>query len=192
MDREKFPWIKDLPNQLTLFRIAIIPIYILLAPWDVVVLNYFAGALFAIAAITDWFDGLIARRFNAESQLGAILDPIADKLLVGAALVVLAARHETYSPIFALLVMRDIGVNGLRLLAFEKGFKVSVNTFGKLKTVIIDVAITCLTVASYKTETHPFGLPFQEVGFITLLLGTILSIYSAWLYWKKFAHTSTI
>ena len=187
MDLEKNPWIRDLPNQLTLFRIAVIPLFIVLAPWDYTPLNYFAGALFAIASITDWFDGFIARTFKVETQLGAILDPIADKLIVGAALVVLAARYQEYSPIFAVIMIREIGISGLRLIAAEKGITVSVNSFGKIKTVCIDVAITCFTVG-----TNLFGWPWMEVGFITLLLGTILSLYSAWLYWKQFSKETSL
>lgn len=187
LDPNKNTWIKDLPNQLTLFRIAVIPIFILLAPWDYTPLNYFAGALFALASITDWFDGFIARTFKAESALGAMLDPIADKLIVGAALVVLAARYQSYSPLFAILITREIAINGLRLIALERGITVSVNSFGKIKTVFIDTAITCLTVG-----TNLFGWPWMEVGFISLLLGTILSLYSALLYWQNFSKQTSI
>lgn len=187
VDLEKNSWIKDLPNQLTLFRIAVIPVFILLAPWNYQPLNYFAGALFAIASITDWFDGFIARTFKVESQLGAILDPIADKLIVGAALVVLAARYPEYSPIFAIIMVREIGISGLRLIAAEKGYSVKVNSFGKIKTVCIDTSVTCLTIG-----TNLFGWPWLEVGFIALILGTTLSLYSAWLYWKNFTENTIV
>ena len=98
--------------------------------------------------ITDWFDGFLARTFKAESSLGAILDPIADKLLVGAALVVLAARYQNYSPIFAILMIREIGISGLRLIALERGVTVSVSNLGKIKTVLLDTSITCFAVGT--------------------------------------------
>lgn len=181
IDKEKHGWIKDLPNQLTLFRIAVIPLFIAIAPWDYQPLNFLAGFLFAAASITDWLDGFIARAFNVESRLGAMLDPLADKLIIGAAFVVLAARYPIYSPLFAILMVRELGVTGLRLLALEKGITLSVNSFGKVKTVCIDTAVVCLTVG-----VNLFNWPWMEVGFICLFIGTILSIYSAWLYWKIF------
>lgn len=187
VDIEKHAWIKQLPNQLTLLRIAIIPLFILLAPWDNPALNYFSGFLFMFASITDWFDGFLARTFKAESSLGAILDPIADKLLVGAALVVLAARYQNYSPIFAILMIREIGISGLRLIALERGVTVSVSNLGKIKTVLLDTSITCFAVG-----TNLFGWPWMEVGFITLVLGTILSLYSAWQYWSGFSKATSI
>jgi CDP-diacylglycerol--glycerol-3-phosphate 3-phosphatidyltransferase len=187
VDLENNSWIKQVPNQLTLLRIAIIPLFVLLAPWDYTPFNYFAGALFAFASITDWFDGFLARTFKAESSLGAILDPIADKLLVGSALVVLAARYQNYSPIFALLMIREIGISGLRLIALERGVTVSVSNYGKVKTVLLDTSITCFAVG-----TNLFGWPWMEVGFITLVLGTILSLYSAWLYWLNFSKATSL
>lgn len=174
-------WIKALPNQLTMFRIAVVPLFIVLAPWDYEPLNYVSGFLLLMAAITDWLDGFIARSFNVESRLGAVLDPLADKLIIAAAFVVLAARYPAFSPLFSVLMVRELGVTGLRHVALEKGVTLSVNSFGKLKTFAIDTAIICLTVGG-----ELFGWPWREVGFVSLVIGTGLSLYSAWLYWKIF------
>ena len=99
----------------------------------------------------------------------------------------LAARYQNYSPIFAILKIREIGISGLRLIALERGVTVSVSNLGKIKTVLLDTSITCFAVG-----TNLFGWPWMEVGFITLVLGTILSLYSAWQYWSGFSKATSI
>ncbi len=181
------PWLKDLPNQLTLFRIASIPLLLILFPLDIKPLNLFCAALFTIAALTDWLDGFIARRYNLVTRIGAVLDPVADKMLVAAALVLLAKSGAIYAWMAGLLLCREIGISGLRLVALEKGLTISVSQWGKWKTLALDVGIVCMMV-----NRPLFGWPWVEVGMISMWIALGLSLYSAWLYSHSFWRKSNI
>jgi CDP-diacylglycerol--glycerol-3-phosphate 3-phosphatidyltransferase len=172
---------KNLPNQLSLFRIAVVPFILLIYPLDYHPLRMFAALLFTLAAISDWLDGYIARKYQLESRLGAVLDPIADKMLTGSALILLAGTHAVWPWLAGFLLARELGMSGLRLVAQEQGITIKVNTFGKVKTLVMDVALVCLMV------NYPlFGWPFREVGMISIWLAVVLSFYSAWLYIREF------
>lgn len=181
--RESF--VKQLPNQLTLLRIASVPVLLVLYPLGLEGIKIFCGFLFMIAAITDWADGFIARRFQMESKLGAVLDPIADKLLTSTALLLLASQGILWVWMAGLLLGREMAINGLRLVAKDHGIDIPVSSFGKWKTCCLDVSIVCLMV-----DKQLFGWPFKEVGMIALWLAFGLSMYSAYIYfqsfWKKF------
>jgi CDP-diacylglycerol--glycerol-3-phosphate 3-phosphatidyltransferase len=178
-------WLKELPNKLTLARIASIPILLLLYPFDYKQLNVFCALVFFFAAVTDYFDGYLARKYQSVTPLGALLDPIADKMLVAASLVLLAYTHRIHAILAGVLICRDIGVNGLRLLALEEGRPIEVSDFGKWKTFVLSIAIFCLMV-----NEPLFGLPFREVGMLSLWASLGLSLYSAWLYGKAFWDSS--
>ena len=172
---------KGLPNKLTLFRVCVIPVLLFLYPLDFDSLNIFCAFLFAVAAWTDFFDGFIARQFKMESKLGMLIDPIADKLLTTAGLLLLVANHTIWAWLAGLLLCRDVALSGMRLVAREQGTSVPVNWFGKCKTFFLDTAIFCLMV-----KKPLFGWPFQEVGMSCLWLAAFLSFYSAWLYLRDF------
>lgn len=174
-------WLKELPNKLTLARIASIPILLLLYPFDYQGLNVFCALVFLFAAFTDYLDGYLARKYQSVTPLGALLDPIADKMLVAASLVLLAYNHRIHAILAGVLICRDIGVNGLRLLALEEDRPIEVSDFGKWKTFVLSIAIFCLMV-----NEPLFGLPFREVGMLALWVSLGLSLYSAWLYGKAF------
>ncbi len=182
MSQEKSSEIfKGLPNKLTLFRMLAIPVLLFLFPLDFDALNTFCAFLFAVAAWTDFFDGFIARRFQMESRLGKLIDPIADKLLTTAGMVLLIANHTIWAWLAGFLLCRDIAMSGLRLVAREQGIDIAVNWFGKWKTFFLDTAIFCLMV-----RKPLFGWPFYEVGMICLWVSVFLSFYSAWLYFRDF------
>jgi CDP-diacylglycerol---glycerol-3-phosphate 3-phosphatidyltransferase len=123
-----------LPDQLTVARAASVPVVVLLYELDFSGHNYWATALFAIAMATDWLDGRIARRRGHTSALGSLLDPIADKILVLAVLVVLIDQDVVPGWMVAAIVAREFLVSGLRLAAMERGVVVSARDLGKLKT----------------------------------------------------------
>lgn len=185
MQKEK--WLKGLPNQLTLFRIAVIPLLLALFPWGLESLNIFCAALFAIAALTDFADGFIARQFKMESKLGTLIDPIADKLLTTAGLVLLTGSNLVWSWLAGILLCREIALSGLRLVAQQQGLSIPVNWLGKGKTFFLDLAIPCLMV-----KKPLFGLPFWEVGMISLWISLVLSLVSAWVYIKGFLKQADI
>ena len=124
-----------LPDQLTVARAASVPLVVLLLSWDGLANNEAWGtAVFCVAMATDWFDGRIARRRGTTSSLGSLLDPIADKVLVLAVLVVLIEDGVWPGWMVAAIVAREIAVSGLRLAALERGIVMAARDLGKLKT----------------------------------------------------------
>jgi CDP-diacylglycerol--glycerol-3-phosphate 3-phosphatidyltransferase len=123
-----------LADQLTLARIAAVPLVVLLYAWDFNGHDYWATVVFAVAMATDWFDGRIARRTGRVSAFGSLLDPIADKILVLSVLVVLVDQDVFPGWMVAAIVAREFLVSGLRLAALERGVVIQARDLGKLKT----------------------------------------------------------
>ena len=121
-------------DQLTVARAASVPLVIVLYAWDFPNHNYWATAVFCIAMTTDWFDGRLARRHGRTSSLGSLLDPIADKVLVLAALVMLVEQGVAPGWMVAAIVVREVLVTGLRQAAIERGIVLAARDLGKLKT----------------------------------------------------------
>ncbi|MGH2996361.1 MAG: CDP-diacylglycerol--glycerol-3-phosphate 3-phosphatidyltransferase [Gaiellaceae bacterium] len=120
-------------DQLTLARAAAVPVVVVLFAWDFSGHDYWATGLFAVAMATDWFDGWWARRTGRTSDLGRLLDPVADKLLVMAALIMLVGRVLP-AWMVAAIITREFLVTGLRLAAIERGVVMGARDLGKLKT----------------------------------------------------------
>jgi CDP-diacylglycerol--glycerol-3-phosphate 3-phosphatidyltransferase len=121
-------------DQLTVARAASVPIVVLLFAWDFSQHEYWATAVFIAAMTTDWFDGRIARRSGRTSPLGSLLDPVADKLLVMATLIVLVGPGVFPAWMVAAIVARELLISGLRQAALERGVVISARDLGKLKT----------------------------------------------------------
>ena len=170
-------WLKNLPNKLTLARLAVIPFLLTLYPLDFAITNIFCALLFGVGALTDFFDGYLARRYNIESSFGALIDPIADKLLITAAVVLLASMGQLSALLATLLLTREVAITGLRMAAMELNTKIEVSNLGKLKTVIQDVAIFFLMLNIDSIQT---------IGTFLIIMGIIIAWYSAWEYWKVF------
>jgi len=174
--------LRSLPNQLTLARIAAIPVICLLLVmgWDW--LRWIALILYVAAAITDWFDGFLARTMNQQSDLGKMLDPIADKLLVGALLVTFAWTHDFSGweliPAIAIL-MREIFVSGLREYLGNKAVSVPVTFLAKWKTTAQLVALFFVIVD---------GL-LPSFGFISGTLMWIAAALTVWTGWQYLMST---
>jgi len=166
------------PNILTLLRIALIPILIICfyLPWDGK--NIATTGVFAVAALTDWFDGHLARRWNQTTALGAFLDPVADKLIVAVALVLLVEQNPTpwMAIPAAVIIGREITISALREWMAELGERatVGVSNFGKVKTTAQMCALLMLL----------YGEAFLELGFICLYIAAILTLWSMILYLK--------
>jgi CDP-diacylglycerol--glycerol-3-phosphate 3-phosphatidyltransferase len=189
VDTDSVPngWLKRLPNKLTLARIASIPFLLIVYPLDFYAIKILCALVFAFAAATDYFDGYLARKYESVTPLGALLDPIADKMLVAAALVLLAHARSVPPLLAGVMICRDIGVSGLRLLALEQRLTIEVSDFGKWKTVLQDVAIVCLMI-----NERLFDLPLRGVGMLTLWAALVLSLYSAWMYGRSFWEKAKI
>ena len=123
-----------LPDRLTLGRALAVPVVVVLFAWDFPDHAYWATAVFVVAMATDQIDGWLARRWNQTSAFGSLLDPIADKVLVMAALVMLVAEGVAPAWMVAAIVARELLVSGLRLAAIEKGIVIAARDLGKLKT----------------------------------------------------------
>jgi CDP-diacylglycerol---glycerol-3-phosphate 3-phosphatidyltransferase len=123
-----------LPDQLTVARAASVPLVVLLYAWELPHNEYWATVVFCLAMATDWFDGRIARSRGVTSQLGSLLDPIADKVLVLAVLVMLIEDGVWGGWMVAAIVARELLVSGLRLAAIERGVVIAARDLGKLKT----------------------------------------------------------
>jgi len=126
----------SLPDQLTVARVAAVPVVVLLYAWDFPNHAYWATAVFVGAMTTDQIDGWLARRRGTSTPLGKLLDPVADKVLVLAALVMLIGEGVAPAWMVALIVVREILVSGLRLAAVERGVVLGARELGRLKTWI--------------------------------------------------------
>lgn len=176
--------IDTLPNRLTIFRVALIPIIsgcLFLVMLDLPpfrnfhkLLGYIAAWTFVVAAITDFFDGYIARKRKIVTMFGSFLDPIADKFLVVTSLIILQGLNRVPVLIVIILVLREIYITALRLLAVERGLKVPVGGFGKWKTTLQMIAIPMLMAYDL-----PWGIPMITLGTIFIYLASVISLYSA-------------
>ena len=124
----------SLPDQLTVARVAAVPVVVVLFAWDFPNHAYWATAVFVVAMATDQIDGWLARRSGTSSPLGSLLDPVADKVLVLATLVMLIGERVAPAWMIALIVVREILVSGLRLAAIERGVVLRARDLGRLKT----------------------------------------------------------
>lgn len=182
----------NLPNKITVSRILLIPIFmvIMLAPFDWGELNlgketipvtHFVGALlFIIASTTDWIDGYYARKLNLVTDLGKFLDPLADKLLVSAALIILVQLGFAPAWIVILIISREFAVTGLRLVLAGTGEVVAANMLGKIKTWAQIIAVSALLL-----HNLPFELLSIPFGTIALWIAAFFTVYSGWDYFAK-------
>lgn len=176
-------WMHRLPNQLTIFRMSMVPILLIIYPLGYKYLNIICGFLFIIASITDFLDGYFARKFAAHSKLGQIIDPIADKLLSAAGLLILVHGDKLAVPLAGILLCRDVGITSLRLVAAESRISIDVSQTGKIKTFFQSAAISLLIL-----HEPVFSLPIRQAGMIALWIAIILSVYSAYEYVKFYAQ----
>jgi CDP-diacylglycerol--glycerol-3-phosphate 3-phosphatidyltransferase/cardiolipin synthase len=171
----------NVPNLLTWLRIWLIPVVVALfyVPYDWG--DVAAGLLFAVAGITDSLDGYFARRMNQVSPLGAFLDPVADKLIVATALVLIVSRDPAwYVTLTAVVIIgREIAISALREWMAEIGSrrKVAVSALGKFKTI---VQVTGLSMMLYHEDL--IGLPIYRIGLALTVVAAVLTLWSMVLY----------
>lgn len=185
----------NLPNKITLSRIFLIPLFmiVMLVPlhwgqihllWTVLPVTHLVGALiFILASTTDWIDGHIARKYNMVTNMGKFLDPLADKLLVSAAFIVLVELNYAASWIVIVIISREFAVTGLRLLLAGEGEVVAANMLGKIKTWTQIIAISALLLHNIIFEAIHFQ--FDQLA---LWVAMIFTIWSGWDYFAKNMH----
>jgi len=171
----------NLPTALTLGRVAVIPVVLGLFYVDWKHARQAAALLFVAAAITDWLDGWLARRWNQTSNFGAFLDPVADKLLVAVALVMLLRDHSTglMGVLVAIIIGREITISALREWLAEMGERrrVAVNVVGKLKTVF---QMTAISLMLWQLPIGP--VPVYDLGYGLLFVAAALTLWSMVVY----------
>ena len=171
------------PNTLTLFRIAAVPVIVILMLFPNRVSCWVAAILFSAAAITDYLDGYFARRFGLVSNLGKVMDPVADKLLVSSAFIMLTALGWTPAWMVCIIIGREIAVTGLRNIIAEKGEDVSASNLGKYKTGFqIAAAIPLLIHYPF------FGLDAHAVGTFFMWGALVFTLWSGVDYFVKFRN----
>lgn len=171
---------KQVPNALTYSRILIIPVFIAVFYWDSTLSHWLAAGLFLYASITDFLDGYFARAWEASSSIGRFLDPIADKLLVATALLMLVySGRADVLPAIA-IVCREILVSGLREFLAELRISMPVSQLAKFKTAAQLVAILLLLIA----PALPLWLYAREIGDALLWIAAILTLLTGYVYLK--------
>lgn len=179
------PW--NIPIFLTWMRILLIPVFTALfyLPYNWIspqTINWSAAFIFTAAAVTDWFDGFLARRWKQTSDFGAFLDPVADKLMVAVALILLVKLDRTLALFAMIIIGREITISALREWMAQMGKRgsVAVATIGKFKTTAQMAAILCLLIGL----DNFYGLNLLIIGNILMFIASVLTIWSMFYYLK--------
>lgn len=176
----------NLPNKLTILRIAMIPVFMAFFFLTMIPYNYFIAAIvFVLAAATDFLDGYIARKYHLVTNLGKFLDPIADKVLVSTALILMLTVDAILPPLFsiavAVILARELIVSGFRMVAASRGLVLAADKIGKVKTVFQDLAIFVLLAGESPDSVNPINV----AGLVLLVIAAVLTIWSGVSYIVK-------
>ncbi len=173
------------PNLLTGMRIAAVPVVVVLLLFPGRLASSLAAICFVLAGATDFLDGFLARRYRSVSRFGKFLDPVADKLLVSAALIMLIPLGRVPAWIAFLIVGRELAVTGLRGLAASEGIILAPDRWGKTKTLLQMASLTWLILH------YPLGsLNVQQLGTVLLWLALIITLISGAWYFQAFFRQS--
>ncbi len=174
----------NLPNKLTILRLIMIPLFVVVFYVTAIPYNYLiSAAIFALAAFTDFLDGHIARKYNIVTDLGKFLDPIADKVLVSTALIIMLVPFsgDVILPWYggiavAVILARELIISGFRMVAASKGAVLAADKAGKIKTFVQDVAIIILLAGA--SVNYGLYSVMNVIGLCTLGIATVLTIIS--------------
>lgn len=179
----------NLPNAITLARTALIPVFLWFTYHESRVDSFIAALLFTLAGATDFLDGWVARRYNLVTLIGKFLDPLADKLIVMAALVMLVYLGRIEAWVVIVVMAREFIITGLRSIAMSEGIVIAAGQEGKYKTSLQIAAIAFLLLG----YTYPidfiwitFDLDANRVGTWLLYVSLFFSVWSAWNYFAGF------
>lgn len=182
----------NLPNKITVSRIFLIPLILIILTIDfnwgeinignnsLPVTQLVAGIIFIFASITDWLDGYIARKYNLITNMGKFLDPLADKLLVSAAFIMLIELQIAPAWIIIVIISREFAITGFRLVASGEGVVLAASSMGKLKTVSQILAVILLMLNNF-----PFSYTNIPFDMIMLYIALIFTVWSGIDYFVK-------
>jgi len=174
----------NLPNILTIIRIVLIPIFMVIMFADFTYAPLWAAAFFGLAALTDSLDGMLARKYNQVTTLGIILDPLADKLLVLAALVVLVEIGIIPGWVVVVIIGREFAVMGLRVIKADEGVIIPASYWGKVKTHIqiysIIIAILEPLIVKFLPTPYPIGYWAVLIAMVVTIVSGIDYFYQAY------------
>jgi CDP-diacylglycerol--glycerol-3-phosphate 3-phosphatidyltransferase len=175
--------IYNLPNTLTLFRVACIPLLVLLLFFPHKLTSFLAALVFGMASITDLLDGFLARRHRLVTTFGTFLDPLADKLIVSAALIMLIPLDRVPAWMVVVIIGRELAITGLRSAAVSEGKVIRADDLGKKKMIFQIVAILGLLMHYEYYEVN-----FHAVGMFFMWLAVIMTLWSGFNYFRSFWH----
>lgn len=184
--------ITDLPNVITLARIAMIPLVLIFIDNYSRELSALAALLFLVAAASDALDGYLARRLGLVTVVGKFLDPLADKLIVLSTLVMLVEVDRAPGWLVVILLARELSITGLRAIASQEGYVIAAGAGGKAKTAFQAIGITFLLIHfPYDVLFFDYTLDFHQIGIYLLYLSLVMSVLSAAQYFRFFAEAAS-
>ncbi|MBQ4464006.1 MAG: CDP-diacylglycerol--glycerol-3-phosphate 3-phosphatidyltransferase [Eubacterium sp.] len=163
----------NLPNSLTILRVIMIPLFVVFMLVDAYYSDFVAGGIFIAACLTDFLDGYLARKYNQITTFGKFMDPLADKLLVCAALICFLAQDNPEMPSWVVIVIisREFIISGFRLVAAEKGVTIAASWWGKIKTAV-QMIMSLLLIFHFE---HPV---FRIIDTVFIYLALVLTVVS--------------
>ncbi|HOO50170.1 MAG TPA: CDP-diacylglycerol--glycerol-3-phosphate 3-phosphatidyltransferase [Alphaproteobacteria bacterium] len=191
MDCNQKSFLRHLPNILSLFRILIVPPMVVILTSPSKSAAFLAAILFAVASFTDWLDGYLARRMGIVTVLGKFLDPIADKLIVMAALIMIIPYDRVPAWMVLVIICREVIITGLRGIASTEGIVIAASNLGKYKTIFQIVAILGLLLHYdyywlFGIQSAYFHVNMHNVGIFYLWIAIIITVWSGVDYLMRF------
>jgi CDP-diacylglycerol--glycerol-3-phosphate 3-phosphatidyltransferase len=173
--------ILNLPNSLSLIRLASLPVIVICLNYEGRPGSFLAALFFGMAFVTDFLDGYFARRYGAVTVMGKILDPLADKILVIVTMIMMIPIGRVPAWIVMLIVVRELAVTGLRSIALTEGVVIQASSLGKYKTVF-----QCSATIALCLHYEYLGVDLHLVGIALLGIALILTVWSGWAYFRDF------
>lgn len=165
----------NLPNKITFIRVLLVPVFIIMFYMNVPNSQIYAGVIFIIASLTDTLDGYLARKYSLVTKLGKFIDPLADKLLVSAALILLTERNIIPGWVVIIIIAREFTITGFRIIAASEGVTIAASSLGKFKTITQLIAIILLLFNNILFDR--FNIPMDQIFLYISLIFTVLSGY---------------